>query len=56
MVMDRREIDEAEILSQKTENGGWTRDVLAQWGVPWPPPKGWKSDLVKFGIPYQPQK
>ena len=27
----------------RTDNGGWTRTQLAAWGVPWPPPKGWKS-------------
>ena len=25
--------------------GAWDRKQLAQWGVPWPPPKGWKSTL-----------
>lgn len=49
--MDRREITEEEIKSQKTDNGGWTRDVLAQWGVSWPPKKGWKADLLKNGAP-----
>lgn len=23
-----------------------TRSQLAAWGVPWPPPKGWKSRLL----------
>jgi len=35
-----KEIDEA-----KTEAGGWTRETLAAWGVPWPPPKDWKKNL-----------
>lgn len=48
--MDRRKITEEEIESQKTENGGWTRETLAQWGVPWPPPKGWKVGLLKNGV------
>lgn len=35
-----------EIEAAKTPNGGWTRATLAQWGVPWPPPKGWKKALT----------
>lgn len=50
--MDRRDITEEEIEAQKTENGGWTRDVLKQWGVPWPPPKGWKGALMESGVPF----
>lgn len=38
----RREID-----STQTENGGWTKETLANWGIPWPPPKGWKKILTK---------
>ena len=34
------EIDEA-----RTANGGWTKDQLAEWGVSWPPPRGWKEGL-----------
>jgi hypothetical protein len=30
-----------------TPDGGWTRDVLATMGVPWPPPKGWKKQLER---------
>jgi hypothetical protein len=37
---------EAEIMAQQTEAGGWTRQTLADWGVPWPPPQGWKSALL----------
>jgi len=51
--MDRKEITEEEIEAQETENGGWKRDALAQWGVPWPPPKGWKDALLKSGAPYR---
>lgn len=35
-----------EIDAAKTEKGGWTRGTLAQWGVPWPPPKGWRAALI----------
>jgi hypothetical protein len=48
-----RKITKEEIESQQTENGGWTKSTLEQWGVPWPPPKGWKERLLKFGVPYQ---
>ena len=52
--MEKREVTEEEIDSQKTEKGGWTRDALAKWGVPWPPPKGWRAALIERGAPYQP--
>jgi hypothetical protein len=35
-----------EIEAARTEGGGWTRAQLAVWGVPWPPPHGWKQRLV----------
>lgn len=34
-----------EIEAAKTLRGGWTREQLAKWGVPWPPPRGWKAAL-----------
>ena len=37
----------AEIEAAKTPNGGWTKQTLASWGVPWPPPSGWKRCLEK---------
>jgi len=37
----------AEIEAAKTERGGWTREELAKWGVPWPPPKGWRKMLAE---------
>jgi hypothetical protein len=36
-----------EIEAAKTPRGGWTREQLAKWGVPWPPPHGWKAALEK---------
>lgn len=36
-----------EIEAARTPAGGWTKDQLAQWGVPWPPPKGWKRKLAE---------
>jgi hypothetical protein len=34
-----------EILACRTSRGAWTRRQLAEWGVPWPPPRGWKRAL-----------
>lgn len=35
-----------EIEASKSVAGGWTKKTLAAWGVPWPPPKGWKGVLI----------
>lgn len=40
---------EAEIDAAMTPDGGWTKDQLAKWGVPWPPPKGWRRQLLAKG-------
>lgn len=37
-----------EIERAATKRGGYTREQLAEWGVPWPPPKGWKKALQKL--------
>jgi hypothetical protein len=34
---------EEEIEAAMTPAGGWTKATLASWGVPWPPPKGWRK-------------
>jgi hypothetical protein len=41
----------AEIDAARTPDGGWTRDQLAEWGVPWPPPKGWRKRLIEAHRP-----
>jgi hypothetical protein len=41
-----RKLTEAEIEAGRSERGGWTRRQLAKWGVPWPPPKGWRKALL----------
>ena len=46
---------EAEIEAAKTPSGGWTREQLARWGVPWPPPKGWRQCLMVTPIPIPPK-
>lgn len=38
-----------EIAAAKTKGGGWTQVQLAEWGIPWPPPKGWRARLEGFG-------
>lgn len=36
-----------EIAGARTAQGGWTREQLAEWGVSWPPPKGWRAELTE---------
>ena len=38
-----------DIEAARTPKGGWTKVQLAEWGVPWPPPKGWKQRLIDQG-------
>jgi len=40
-------LSEEEILAARSPKGGWTRKTLEKWGVPWPPPKGWKTELTE---------
>lgn len=35
-----------ELEKARTARGGYTREQLKKWGVPWPPPKGWKKALL----------
>jgi hypothetical protein len=39
-----------EIEARQTAKGGYTKAQLAEWGVPWPPPKGWKAGLLKVNM------
>ncbi len=39
-------VTEAMILAAMTPSGGWTKAQLREWGVPWPPPAGWKERLI----------
>lgn len=47
-------ISEEEILAARSPKGAWTKKTLAEWGVPWPPPAGWKAFIVAYGYPYRP--
>lgn len=42
-----------EIAHGATMQGAYTASTLAQWGVPWPAPKGWKETLLRFGVPFK---
>jgi hypothetical protein len=46
------QITEADIEAARSDKGGFTRATLAEWGVPWPPPSGWKKEIIANGIPY----
>jgi hypothetical protein len=37
-----------EIEAAMTPAGGWTKAQLAEWGVAWPPQKGWKKRLLSI--------
>ncbi|WP_457513289.1 hypothetical protein [Streptomyces sp. TE33382] len=34
-----------EVTAAQTPNGGWTKKQLAEWGIPWPAPQGWRKHL-----------
>ncbi len=36
------------ILALRTRRGGWTRADLDSLGVPWPPTKGWRQQLIEI--------
>lgn len=36
-----------EIDAARGQANGWDREQLARWGVPWPPPKRWRRDLIQ---------
>ncbi|WP_165365974.1 hypothetical protein [Bifidobacterium pseudolongum] len=36
-----------EVEAARTPAGGWMKKQLAQWGVPWPSPKGWRERLCR---------
>ena len=39
-------ISDETIRAAMSPKGGWKRATLEKWGVPWPPPKGWRDKLV----------
>jgi len=40
-------VTQEQIEAAKTPNGAWTRKQLAEWGVGWPPKKGWKKRITE---------
>ena len=34
-----------EIEAARTPSGSFTKQQLAQWGISWPPPRGWRRQL-----------
>ncbi len=44
----RAAVTEEYIESRRTVRGGYTRAQLAEWGVSWPPPAGWKKALTSL--------
>jgi hypothetical protein len=50
-----RALTEAEIEAGKTARGGFTRAQLEAWGVPYPPPKGWRKRLLQ-GLSIEPSR
>lgn len=46
--MVRKIYTEDEIEAGKSKRGGFTRKQLAKWGIPWPPPHGWRKYLTGF--------
>ena len=36
-----------EIEAARSPRGGWTKATLAAWGIPWPPPAGWRQALLR---------
>src|SRR5215212_7021953 len=39
-------LTEAEIEAGRSAAGGWNARTLRAWGVPWPPPRGWRWALL----------
>jgi hypothetical protein len=35
-----------EIDAARSPKGGFTKETLVGWGIPWPPPKGWRQMLI----------
>lgn len=47
MIEKTANVTDAEIDAARSSEGGWTRDQLAEWGVAWPPPRGWRKRLTR---------
>lgn len=47
IIMKTIRITAAQIAAGRSAKGGWSQNLLASWGVPWPPPKGWQRMLLE---------
>jgi hypothetical protein len=36
-----------EIEDAQTSNGGWSKTSFKEWGIGWPPRKGWRQQLER---------
>jgi len=52
---ERKMLSKEEIEYYLTRNyggdAGFSTEMLNRWGVPYPPPKGWRTALIKYGYP-----
>lgn len=46
LLMCKGGVSALDIDRARSPAGGWTAETLATWGVPWPPPKGWRTELI----------
>ena len=49
-------IDQEYLDSIRTPRGGYLKADLAELGVPWPPPKGWKEKLLRESFAALPEE
>ena len=47
LAASRIKLTAEEIEAGRSPSGGWSAATLASWGIPWPPPKGWRQRLLK---------
>lgn len=52
--IQRKSISDFEIESRRTDAGGFSRETLAEWGIPWPPAHGWRKAILRYGVPLLP--
>lgn len=49
LIMNEQQYTIEEFIdSFKTAKGGYTKESLKLLGVDWPPPRGWRDDLIKW--------
>ena len=54
MLKVTKQFTEKEIEAGMSRKGGFTRAQLKIWGVPWPPPKGWRHAITLRPMPETP--